>query len=418
MSRKNAPRFLSLATYPTLIPRHGGQKRTFAIRRGFELAGYATYSASMSNEAGYPPDERGELDVVASAATAAEIRSFPAAEAILLARGLEKETPERMAISKILQGIRPDVISFEGPYLFAPLRSLVREHAPNAKIINSTHNQEAVLLERMLETTPHSSAMVDQLREAETELALSADVSFAVSHEDFQYLDNLGAKRIVLFPNGIDAPHIDRRATSRTNSSLRDNFISKYALFVGSLHKPNIDGFVSLISSSLAAIRPGHAVVVAGGSGPAILQQTKSNDERAFGLFSRKVVVLGPVAEGDLGAWLDGASLIVLPILSGAGTNLKTAEALLSGKRILATDRSFLGFEKWKTDPRVTLCNDPAEFSRQIERLLSLPEQLFPPVVDVTWDTNIPIVVETAKSLWPTKSLDGEDSDAERTPIR
>jgi hypothetical protein len=63
----------------------------------------------------------------------------------------------------------------------------------------------------------------------------------------------------------------------------------------------------------------------------------------------------------------------LLPITQGEGSNLKTAEALLSGKPIVATSHSFRGYEEFQYLPHITIADDPREVKAAIWRNMRRP---------------------------------------------
>jgi hypothetical protein len=65
---------------------------------------------------------------------------------------------------------------------------------------------------------------------------------------------------------------------------------------------------------------------------------------------------------------LCNAAGILLPITYGGGSNLKTAEALISGLPIVGTTHAFRGFEEYKSLPAVTIEDDPTAFAVGIRR--------------------------------------------------
>jgi hypothetical protein len=53
------------------------------------------------------------------------------------------------------------------------------------------------------------------------------------------------------------------------------------------------------------------------------------------------------VSEKTLSALIEEASCVLLPMTSGGGSNLKTAEAMLAGKRVVATPIALRGFDEF-----------------------------------------------------------------------
>jgi glycosyltransferase involved in cell wall biosynthesis len=64
---------------------------------------------------------------------------------------------------------------------------------------------------------------------------------------------------------------------------------------------------------------------------------------------------------------------VFLPIRSGGGTNLKTAEALALGKWVVATSTALRGFERFSRAEGVTVADTPADFRQAMRRTLQRP---------------------------------------------
>jgi hypothetical protein len=87
----------------------------------------------------------------------------------------------------------------------------------------------------------------------------------------------------------------------------------------------------------------------------------------------RDARILGIVDPPILDALLSRAAAILLPKMHGGGSNLKTSEALLADRPIVATTQAFVGFEPWVGASGVTVEDDPALFWVHVARHLSEP---------------------------------------------
>ena len=79
-------------------------------------------------------------------------------------------------------------------------------------------------------------------------------------------------------------------------------------------------------------------------------------------LENEKVKVIGSVE--SLTAYLQSAGAVVMPIFYGSGMKVKTAEAIMHGKRIFATTEALAGYEI--AEYGMTCCNDEESFVRAI----------------------------------------------------
>ena len=74
--------------------------------------------------------------------------------------------------------------------------------------------------------------------------------------------------------------------------------------------------------------------------------------------------ILGPVSSDDITSAIMCSSGVILPLWEGGGSNLKTAQALLSGKCVLGSNFSFRGFEHFSNEPGVSLAPDAGGLAR------------------------------------------------------
>lgn len=74
----------------------------------------------------------------------------------------------------------------------------------------------------------------------------------------------------------------------------------------------------------------------------------------------------------QLESYLIQADIMVIPIFKGSGMKVKTCEALMFGKNVLATDEAWEGYELdfGRAGGR---CNEPEEFIRRIKELVGAP---------------------------------------------
>jgi hypothetical protein len=56
----------------------------------------------------------------------------------------------------------------------------------------------------------------------------------------------------------------------------------------------------------------------------------------------------------------------MLPITTGGGSNLKAAEAILSGRKIVATQYAFRGYEEYLELPNIYLADAEPEFKKSL----------------------------------------------------
>ncbi|MDZ3828738.1 glycosyltransferase family protein [Pseudomonas monsensis] len=75
----------------------------------------------------------------------------------------------------------------------------------------------------------------------------------------------------------------------------------------------------------------------------------------------------------DLDAVKTLAHAFLLPIPHGGGSNIKTAEAIYSGKYVIGTESAFRGFEQHLNLPEISVARTPDEFHAAIRLRLTGP---------------------------------------------
>lgn len=71
------------------------------------------------------------------------------------------------------------------------------------------------------------------------------------------------------------------------------------------------------------------------------------------------------------------ANAVILPIISGSGMKTKTAEAMMYGKYMFATDEALVGYESYIQDSFVDKCNTKEEFINSIKQYLEEDKDSF-----------------------------------------
>lgn len=143
----------------------------------------------------------------------------------------------------------------------------------------------------------------------------------------------------------------------------------KRLLFIGSLFAANLDGAAWFVREVLPLL-PQYRLTIVG----------KGFERERQALENPQVEVVGTVE--DLAPYYYRHPVLVLPIRYGAGVKIKTAEAIMYGRTIFATDEALEGYEADGVEG-IFRCNTPAEFAREIESFFARPGPLpaFQPAV-------------------------------------
>ncbi len=365
-------KILQLSTYPVIKPNHGGQFRVDAIRQQLLSLGYIVTNLSLS-EAGHSDYSIEDLIIPQEAIDTVVSTPFcgDLATSILCVRGKYLEF-----LTNNLNRLMPDIIFLEQPWLWPAVKLwlLNAEIKKRTLIVYSSHNVEYLTKKSILESHGiFKSDVISQIRHLEIDLCASANLVISVSRDDEHEFQLLGAQRTIILPNGV------RRKKPSINSDASQFFLRrallgrKFALFVGSSYPPNAQGFWHMTNHSLSFLRHDEFIVVAGGVSDILLPYGKIDSGVRFHANQEKLILLGKVSDDVLDALLNAASAVLLPITSGGGSNLKTAEAILSCKPIVATSMAFRGYDLNFIDKLgdISICNDSDKFRSSISDVFS-----------------------------------------------
>nr|WP_160322537.1 glycosyltransferase [Aquabacterium parvum] len=256
------------------------------------------------------------------------------------------------------------IVHVEHPWGMALMRSMRRHPMlTNARIVYSAHNIEHTLFESVAREQGNwnwaARTLTQEIRRIEEAAAAEADITWAVSLADAGQLMPF-AKRCVVAPNGC------RELPKRACSSVFTRLQGRYALFIGTNYSPNVNGFLRMLEDDFSFLPPGTSIQTIGTCVEALSHHAPHRHWQK----SERLHHHGKVSGSLLDSALLNAGVIILPILSGGGTNLKTAEALASGRLVLGTTKAFRGFEDWLHAPGVHFADAPESFRDNLAKLL------------------------------------------------
>lgn len=373
-----APSIVVLTTYPIVQPRHGGQIRTRALVDSYRAAGFKVAHLAVYEDDVYEPDAIGPLDVAFPTRDSKWFlngRDVPACTDLRSGRfAAESAEAYRRIVHKLPKRI--DVFHIEQPWLLPLVKRLKAEREwHDARVVYGSQNVEAPLRDAIFRRLdlPGGEEVVSAIRELESEACRYAELTLAVAPADRDTLTSLGARRLLLAPNGINAWRAPAKAIAKWKDKLQAR---RTALFVGSGHPPNYDGFFRAFGDALGFIPPDCRIIVAGAVGPPIAERYRKLRYGALN-FSR-LEITGEIDNDDLSALKTIADAFLLPIFDGGGSNIKTAEAIYSGKRVIATTNSLRGYDSFLKLPEISVANTRDEFQEAV-RSLFLPTSPPPP---------------------------------------
>ncbi|GJE58871.1 hypothetical protein [Methylobacterium trifolii] len=358
---------LTLSTYRTDLPRHGGQVRLAAIQRVLRSQGwtirhmpvYVRNADDLPEDSAFlfpfDPDFHRRLEETQG-------RSDVDAADFLLG------DPSRFAAAcDLIDGYDPDCIWLEQPWLWPFVKVyLAGRSGSRARVVYGSQNVETHLIENVIRKLPkRARERIRATAEAmERDLCAVCDGIVAVSRGDLAFFQAYG-KPSVLAANGV----WPKGQRSGVDYWRKEASLFSTAMFVSSAHPPNATGFVEMLGDNLAYLAPDERIIVVGGvikllEGPGFYGEHR-------GLNLSRLIAAGVQDEGGLSTILDVTKGVLLPIKEGGGTNLKTAEALNNRKPIVATTAAMRGFEEFSDFPGVTIRDDPAAFRAAVKALLA-----------------------------------------------
>jgi hypothetical protein len=367
---------LILTTYPIRNPRSGGQHRVNNISQSLRNIGHRVENAGVLGSPGYGP-EKGFVAYPGWNALRKYIENPLFMEDWAIGQLYSREQNYFNLLSSRIS-IVPDVIYCEHPWLFAFAEHYNRERlGGRARLVYGSANVEHLLKQSIL--APHLSKAetehaADLVKTCEVAALKAASLVVGVSEQDIAWCRRHTDAGTVLAQNGVPERVATRSSVAASN---RITGHRKFALFCASAHPPNMEGFFHFMRPGIAGFAPVERLVVVGGAGCEIQKDTRFGSVAGL---NDIYVDAGIVSEDCLGGLLETAHLVIAPINVGQGTNLKTAEALWSGKHVVASDAAMRGFEAFAGSEGVAVAGDPCAFRCAIRDGMARPPlQLSPP---------------------------------------
>ena len=368
MVKKENINVLFLTLYSIKNPRHGGQHRASNIVSAYKKAGYIVKHLYAMSSTDFGDIRKVNLDNECHIIPEKELEKLkydiyvPEIKDHLIGLYLESDNKIQNIIINILKSNMLRYIHIEQPW-FAGVITKIKVKNPELfkgiYIIYGSQNLEYELKENMISDAIHCKReMITDIKNVEMKAAQNADFVLAVSEYEQEKLKEWN-KKVILAKNGVSNKKVNSYDINFASGLLK----KEYFLFIGSAHKPNSDGYIELLGGALGCIPPNMNLVIVGGVNHLI----NNSPEHIHwnGINKDKCVQFCDVTDSELQSLIEGSSAILLPILSGGGTNLKTAEALVSNKPIIGTTTSFRGFENY-IDSSIKISDDRENFQALI----------------------------------------------------
>lgn len=359
---------LVFCTYPISNPRHGGQLRVRNIVDRYRAQGHRVQVVGILGSESYE-QEPGFINFPGVVQLSKFINNSFLMEDYALGRWISNDSGASQQLASMIE-IKPDLVQVEHPWLFEFAHCYVKENFPKVPIVYSAHNIEWLLKQEMLLSYyPDTIALKygQLIKDVELDAISSSDAIICVSQNDAKWIRSHTKKSVVIAPNGVKPWRTTLAGVNEAKTITGD---CSYALYCASAHPPNMTGFFTMLGGGFGSLKPDEKLVIAGGASISITGDVRIHKSAKL---AEKVVAAGIVSQSCLEGLLDDAHCIVLPLTQGGGTNLKTAEALLAGKYIVATSIAMRGFEQFIGAKGIYLADDPGVYKRALRNAMESP---------------------------------------------
>lgn len=359
---------LILCIYPINNPMHGGQIRARNIADTYINAGQAVQVVGVLSSNSYP-EEDGFDNYPGVPALKSVLPDLFLMDDYAIGKLYVNEDRYYNRLVKLIKST-PDLIHVEQPWLFEFAKRYNQTLIRPAILVYGAQNTEYDLKLSILRnhmSMEQALAKAEMVRRVESQAISAADGVIGVSASDIEWVKQQTSAPVLLAPNGITPWTATRAGTQWVNE-----FVGKrrYALFCGSAHPPNLEGFFTLFDGGFGSLSPDQRLIVVGGVGQMI-----ANDSRfpQSAKLAERLMLTGYTRQANLDGLLVHAHCIILPITQGGGTNLKTAEALWTGHHIVTTSVAMRGFEEFVGSEGVMVADTPKAFKQALRRAMSQP---------------------------------------------
>lgn len=367
-------RVLIVSTYPVKNPLHGGQKRVTAILNFYKTIFKEVKFVSIVNAEMHKEYDDSDI-LIESQDILKNTQKNTMFVDVFAARAIKEDQEVNRRFKAIIQTFNPHIIQIEQMYGFLEIKELLNELNKKPKIVLSSQNIEyevkkkilTTLLKRKDESTEN---LLKEVKRIEKTAMTQSDLVIAVSGGDAARQLQMGAKRVVVVSNGIERVVPTPAALNHWQNFKKERKLKSLITFVGSGYPPNLFGLDSMIGRDLSFLPDGSALTLAGGISM-YTQDIYGFWEKQNKKFWDRAVPLGQLSDDNLAGLIQESEIILLPITSGGGSNLKTAEAILSDKKIVATDFAFRSFERYKNLPNIYTANNRKEYTEAILKALN-----------------------------------------------
>lgn len=363
-------RVLGLGTFPAVKPVHGGQRRAAAFRNFYKRIGVEYVYTCIYDSDHYAAPLLGPHDIPLIARRSDE---GPVALIGDLLAGRQGATHDASFhhFLNVVERLKPDALQLEQPFMWPVAKRLRDTSGVKLPLIYSSYNVEAPLKDAILSSSgvasPVRRRICDSIEEMEAEICREAALVVCVTAtERNHYLRYCLSDNVIIVPNGVDRPPgvIEEYAPCRRIFQGRP-----FVFTVGSAYPPNVEGFCNfVIKDGTFMVPPVTSIAVCGGMCEGIYNHPLY--QRFLPANSSRVHFFPEITDSELWAMKSSCHVVALPIATGAGSNLKTAEALTLGKWVVATPVALRGFDHFLDAEGLIVVDNTTKFRKAIGQTL------------------------------------------------
>jgi len=238
---------------------------------------------------------------------------------------------------------------FLGTSLFGVIAKALKESGYRGRIITHFHNIESIYYDAYIpKWLPGRGIVINCATRNDQMSCIFSDKITVLTKRDNDFLEkNYGRQADTILPIALDDKLKSNEANTLINKSEKTANRPR-CVFIGSNFPANAEGLLWFIKEVLPNVDIDFKVI---GKNMDLLQQKEK------GL--RNIEVYSSVP--DMKPYFLSADFIILPIFKGSGMKVKTCEALMYGRNILATKEAVVGYDIDMTKAGA-LCDTADEF--------------------------------------------------------
>lgn len=258
---------------------------------------------------------------------------------------------------KFIEQERIDIVIFERS-IFGSMIKKIKEKGLKCQIWIFVHNVEKRYFANKVKHQAFFFLLPYLIvSKSEIETIKNSDYVITLTKRDSYYLDILYGKKSNLilpmtFKDSFNKKNI-------INEDMNHSRTKNLLIFIGTLFLPNYKGIKWFIDNVMSEL-PNCELYIIG----------KDFEKKKEELERENVIVIGTA--DNLEQYYYSDSIMVMPIFFGDGMKIKTAEAMMYGKTILATDEALEGYDI-EGAVGIYRCNSKEDFIQSINYSFSQP---------------------------------------------